>query len=78
MTQWFNEKQTRKQLIDRALESAGWEVENNRQVGIEIPVDGLDPAAWQQLERQFHRIREQAEIKDVTLPAGRSKSSARS
>jgi type I restriction enzyme R subunit len=70
MAQGLSEKQTRKQLIDRALENAGWEVGNNQQVGIEIPVDGFDPAAWQQLENQLHRIREQAGIKDVNLPAG--------
>ena len=40
-----DEAKTRKELIDPALEKAGWNVKNQNQVGIEIPVDGLDPAA---------------------------------
>jgi len=47
-----NEAKTRKELIDPALIRAGWDVKNREQVGIEIPVDGFDPAAWQSLERQ--------------------------
>jgi type I restriction enzyme R subunit len=35
-----NEANTRKDLIDRALEKAGWSLKDSNQVGIEIPVDG--------------------------------------
>jgi type I site-specific restriction endonuclease len=35
-----NEADTRKELIDRALEKAGWNLNDSNQVGIEIPVDG--------------------------------------
>ena len=44
------EATTRRELIDPALKRAGWDVGNPDQVGIEIPVDGFDPAAWQRLE----------------------------
>ena len=64
------EARTRKELIDPALKRAGWDVDNPTQVGIEIPVDGFDPAAWQQLEHQLRQIREQANIRDIALPAG--------
>jgi predicted type IV restriction endonuclease len=32
-----NEANTRKDLIDRALEKAGWSLKDSNQVGIEIP-----------------------------------------
>jgi len=35
-----NEADTRKELIDRVLEKAGWNLNDSNQVGIEIPVDG--------------------------------------
>jgi type I restriction enzyme R subunit len=35
-----NEANTRKDLIDRALKTAGWSLKDSNQVGIEIPVDG--------------------------------------
>ena len=40
------EAATRKTLIDPALRRAGWDLDDPSQVGIEIPVDGFDPAAW--------------------------------
>lgn len=41
-----NEARTRKQLIDPALKTAGWDVTDIAQVGIEIPVDGYDAEPW--------------------------------
>lgn len=41
-----NEARTRQELIDPALASAGWNVNNAAQVGIEIPVDGYDATPW--------------------------------
>ncbi len=41
-----NEANTRKDLIDRALETAGWNLKEPDQVGIEIPVDGYDAEPW--------------------------------
>ena len=51
------EATTRKELIDPALEKAGWDLGNPDQVGIEIPVDGFDPAAWHALELQLRESR---------------------
>jgi type I restriction enzyme R subunit len=64
------EARTRKELIDPALEKAGWQVNNPVQVGIEIPTDGFDAAAWHQLEQQLRQIREQGNISEYNLPAG--------
>lgn len=41
-----NEAETRRKLIDPALKSAGWDVDNPAQVGIEIPVDGISGEPW--------------------------------
>ena len=41
-----NEANTRKEIIDKALEKAGWNLDDSNQVGIEIPVDGYDAAPW--------------------------------
>src|SRR5690348_11950329 len=41
-----NEAKTRKDLIDPALEKAGWNLRDPAQVGIEIPVDGYDAEPW--------------------------------
>ena len=70
MARRISEARTRKELIDPQLEKAGWDVHDDAQVGIEIPVDGFDPVAWQQLEKQLRQIREQVQIKDTNLPAG--------
>ena len=48
----YNEARTRNQIIDPKLLKAGWNVSDMNQVGTEIPVDGFDPLAWQQLEKQ--------------------------
>lgn len=60
-----NEAKTRKELIDPALERAGWDINNHDQVGIEIPVDGFDPQAWDALKK---KIREQGGTYE--LPVG--------
>ena len=62
-----NEAKTRKELIDPALLRAGWDVNNRKQVGIEIPVDGFDAAAWQSPERQplFHG---EHEVQSIAFP----------
>ena len=41
-----NEANTRKELIDKALQIAGWNLDDPNQVGIEIPVDGYDAQPW--------------------------------
>jgi type I restriction enzyme R subunit len=66
----YNEAKTRKVLIDPALFKAGWDVNNPNQVGIEIPVDGFDPAAWQVLQTKLKHIRDAHGIFNVTPPAG--------
>ena len=61
------EAQTRKELIDPALEKAGWDLGDGTQVGVEIPADQYDPAAWHQLAAQ---LRQQHHIPNVKLPKG--------
>ncbi len=65
-----SEAKTRKDLIDPALKKAGWDINNRQQVGIEIPVDGFDPAAWHALHAELKRIRDAHQIYEGTLPAG--------
>ena len=64
------EFKTRAELIDPALQKAGWDVNNPAQVGIEIPVDGFDPRAWQELEWELRQIREKGKISAINVPAG--------
>lgn len=61
------EARTRKELVDPALEKAGWDLEDETQVGIEIPADQYDAAAWHQLAAQLHH---QQDITNVKLPKG--------
>ena len=42
----INEAKTRKELIDPALEIAGWHLKDKSRVGLEIPVDGYDKEPW--------------------------------
>ena len=65
-----NEATTRKELIDPALEKAGWDVNDPDQVRIEIPVDGFDPEAWHGLETKLRRLRQEGVPYDAELPAG--------
>ena len=65
-----NEAKTRKELIDPALKKADWNVTNPDQVGLEIPIDGFDPKAWEALKEQINRIREIGGIYNLELPAG--------
>lgn len=41
-----NEARTRKELIDKALTAAGWNLLDPSQVGFEIPVDGAGAEPW--------------------------------
>ena len=65
------ERQTRKDLIDPALEKAGWgEVGESELIGIEIPVDGFDPEAWKVLEAKLRRLHDAGVPYDIELPKG--------
>ena len=64
------EAKTRKELIDPAMKKAGWDVDNPEQVGIEIPVDGFDPQAWEALEARLKRLDEAGVHYDGELPKG--------
>jgi type I restriction enzyme R subunit len=44
--QRLSEAETRRNLIDPALEKAGWNLRNHAQVGLEIPVDGYNKEPW--------------------------------
>jgi type I site-specific restriction endonuclease len=63
----LTEAQTRKKLIDKALDKAGWDVNDTVQVGQEIPADDFDPQAWRTLQAQ---LREARIPYDVKLPKG--------
>ena len=65
-----SEARTRKELIDPALERAGWDINNPDQVGIEIPVDEFDPQAWRALEAKLRRLRETGVVWEAELPKG--------
>jgi len=64
------EAKTRRELIDPALEKAGWRVNDSSQVGIEIPVDGFPPGAWDELRKKLRKIGETGVPFDVKLPEG--------
>ena len=64
------EAQTRARLIDIAIQKAKWDITDPHQVGIEIPVDGFDPAAWQELQGQIQALKRQGLDFDGSLPAG--------
>jgi len=66
----LSEARTRIDLIEPALQKAGWDVHDPDQVGIEIPVDGFDLRAWKALEARLKPLRETGEIYDVQLPEG--------
>ena len=68
----LSEARTRIDLIEPALQKAGWDVHDPEQVGIEIPVDGFDPQAWKALEARLRHLRESGGIYDVQLPGGGS------
>jgi type I restriction enzyme, R subunit len=65
-----NEAKTRKEMIDPALEKAGWNLHDPNQVGLEIPVDGTDAKAWAELKEKLDLIRESGGIYNVELPVG--------
>ncbi len=68
-----NEARTRREMIDPALEKAGWDVYNRLcqgQVRFEIPVDGFDPDAWRALESRLRQIRQQGGIYEGETPRG--------
>ncbi len=64
------EAKTRKELIDPALKRAGWDVADPNRVGIEIPVDGFDPAAWQTLRKKLQQLRAAGETYNLETPKG--------
>ncbi|MBA3947570.1 MAG: DEAD/DEAH box helicase family protein [Herpetosiphonaceae bacterium] len=61
------EAKTRTELIDPALKKAGWDVNNPRLVGLEVPVDGTSPEAWQQ---QKQALQERDAPYAGSLPSG--------
>jgi hypothetical protein len=61
------EAHTRRDLIDPALEIAGWDLDNPDQVGLEIPLGDVDPAHQRALER---KLRETGIPFDDHFPAG--------
>lgn len=65
-----NEAITRRDLIDPQLQRAGWDVADANHVGIEIPVDGYDPAAWRALSVQLKQLRETGISYEAELPSG--------
>jgi type I site-specific restriction endonuclease len=64
------EARTRKELIDPALARAGWDVSDSARVGLEIPVDGFDPTAWQVLQQKLTQIRASGGAYNLETPKG--------
>jgi type I restriction enzyme, R subunit len=64
------EARTRKELIDPELRRAGWDLDDPSQVGLEIPVDGFDPAAWHALSARLAHLRATHQIFEGPLPKG--------
>lgn len=64
------EQKTRKELINPELQKAGWDITDPAQVGLEIPVDHYDPAAWQQLQQRIKQLREADPSISLQLPTG--------
>jgi len=66
-----NEAATRRQLIDPALKKAGWAVNDPSRVGLEIPVDGFDPGAWEALRARLKTMGDAVGAQyTVELPSG--------
>src|SRR5262245_61892824 len=65
-----NEAKTRRDLIDPQLTRAGWNVADAHQVGIEIPVDGYDPAAWHAFAARLNHAGGALTINPGDLPSG--------
>ncbi|MDQ6643831.1 MAG: DEAD/DEAH box helicase family protein, partial [Chloroflexota bacterium] len=65
-----NEAITRKEMIDPALQRAGWDLDDPDQVRFEIPVDGSSPQAWSALKTELNRIKEVGGTYQVELPTG--------
>jgi type I restriction enzyme, R subunit len=65
-----SEARTRKELIDPALKRAGWDVADPNRVGLEIPLDGFDPAAWQVLQKNLQQIRASGAPYELATPKG--------
>lgn len=63
----MNEAQTREKLIDKALESAGWDLGDQSQVGEEIPVDQDDSSEYRAF---MERLRREGYDPDIPLPKG--------
>jgi type I site-specific restriction endonuclease len=65
-----NEAITRRDQIDPQLQRAGWNIADSDQVGIEIPVDGYDPAAWHVFAAQLNRAGVAQPVNAADLPSG--------
>jgi type I site-specific restriction endonuclease len=57
----ISEEETRKELIDPALEKVGWYLRDKTKVGIEIPVDGHDAEPWNGVT-DYILLRENGEV----------------
>src|SRR5260221_7230047 len=64
-----NEAKTRKQQIDPQLKVAHWDIANQSQVGIEIPVDGFSAAGWTELKAKLHSLSD-GKPEYLILPSG--------
>ena len=71
----ISEAKTRKELIDTSassvqrpqLEKASWDVHDDTQVGIEIPVDGYDAEPWNGVT-DYILLRENGELLELDAP----------
>jgi type I restriction enzyme, R subunit len=64
------EARTRKELTGPVLKRVGWDAADPNRVGLEIPIDGFDPAAWQALQKKFQQIRASGAPYELANPKG--------
>ena len=65
----MNDCTVRRDLIDPALTKAGWDFTNPTEIGLEIPVDGSDSAAWAALSTRLKAVSPHLPANTV-LPSG--------
>ena len=58
-----DEATTRRELIDPALEKAGWDLSDRTQVRREIPADQYNAQAWERLAEMTRRLQKLPEVR---------------
>jgi type I site-specific restriction endonuclease len=67
LTTQKSEALTRKALIDPALQATGWNIDDPAQVGLEIPVDGSNATAVQEVLARLRHVKDAAQLYHAQL-----------